>query len=107
MVDHWTSYRKFTFDNDRADIRASERGQISDIAAYMGQNPSLRLGIDGPTDLGVTDSRNQDLSARRVGAVRDALIQAGTPAYKIRTGAFGDPSLKRERQVEVLLITAQ
>ncbi len=107
VVDHWTHYRNFTFDNGRADIRASETSQVSDIAAYMAQNPSLRLAIDGWTDAGLTDPHNQDLGNRRVGAVRDALIHAGTPAYKIETGAFGDPQLRRERQVEVLLSTAQ
>jgi outer membrane protein OmpA-like peptidoglycan-associated protein len=105
VVDHWTPYRNFTFDNGRANIRASETSQISDIAAYMAKNPSLRLGIDGSTD--TTNPHNRDLSDRRVSAVRDALIQAGTPTYKIETGPFGDPQLRRERQVEVLLITAQ
>jgi outer membrane protein OmpA-like peptidoglycan-associated protein len=51
-----------------------------------------------------TDPRNQDLSDRRVGAVRDALIGA-VPAYRIQTGAFGDTRLTRDRRVEVLVIT--
>jgi hypothetical protein len=40
---------------------------------------------------------------RRVGNVRDALINAGVPAYKIQTGAFGDPQLRRSGRVAVLL----
>jgi len=81
--------------------------QISDITGYLAENPSVRLGIDGTTDPNVTGSRNEYLSERRVGAVRDALIQAGTPASKIETGTFGDPRRPRDGQVEVLLITAQ
>jgi len=50
----------------------------------MQQNPSLQVGIDGSMDPRGTDPRNQDLSNRRVGAVRDALIQAGVPAYRIQ-----------------------
>jgi outer membrane protein OmpA-like peptidoglycan-associated protein len=55
-------------------------------------------------------------SMKRVDAIRDALIQAGVPAYKIHTGAFGEERLKcnesteacwqRDRRVEVLLSTA-
>jgi outer membrane protein OmpA-like peptidoglycan-associated protein len=71
----------------------------------MQQNPSLQVGIDGSMDPRGTDPRNQDLSDRRVGAVRDALIQAGVPAYRIQTGAFGDTRLTRDRRVEVLIIT--
>jgi hypothetical protein len=32
-------------------------------------------------------------------------MQAGVPAYKIQTGAFGDPQLRRNRRVDVLLKT--
>ena len=50
--------------------------------------------------------KNHDLSNRRVKAVRDALINAGVPAYKIKSGAFGDPQTRRDRRVEVLFNTA-
>ena len=39
------------FDFDKADIRPSEMSKIADIAAYAKQNPGVRLGIDGATDL--------------------------------------------------------
>ena len=47
----WISLRDIMFDYDKADIRSSEMGKISDIAAYVNQNPSVRVGIDGSTDL--------------------------------------------------------
>ncbi len=72
----------------------------------MKQNPSLQIGIDGSMDPRGSDPRDQNLSDRRVSAVRDALIQAGVPASKIQTGAFGDTGLTRDRRVEVLLKTA-
>src|ERR1700687_5435599 len=46
----WTSLRDFMFDYDRSDIRYSESRKPSEVAAYMSQNPSVRLGIDGYTD---------------------------------------------------------
>jgi outer membrane protein OmpA-like peptidoglycan-associated protein len=58
----------------------------------MAQNPSLQLDIDGPSNA-------------RAASVRDALVQAGVPAYKIQMGAVGDPQLRRNDRVEVLIST--
>ena len=54
-----------------------------------------------------TDPRNQDLSDRRISAVRDALIQAGVPASKIQSGAYGYAKLARDRRVEVLISSSK
>ncbi|HUG37385.1 MAG TPA: OmpA family protein [Candidatus Limnocylindrales bacterium] len=105
VVASWTSIRNFTFEFSRAEIAASDRDKVSDIAAYMNQNPSLQIGIDGSMDPQGRDPRNQDLSDRRVGSVREALIAAGVPAHRIRTGAFGDPGQTRDRRVDVLVRT--
>jgi hypothetical protein len=56
----------------------------------MNQNPSFRAGIDGS-------------NPQRVNNVRDALITAGVPASKIQTGSFGDPQLRHNNRVVVLL----
>lgn len=53
-------------------------GPTGAAGTYMVRNPSLRLGIDGAADSQATDSRNPDHTNRRVSAVRDALIHAGT-----------------------------
>ena len=103
IVDRWTSFRELWFDFNRSDLQTSEMSKVSEVAAYMKQNPSLRVGIDGSMDARGTDPRNQDLSDRRVSAVRDALIQAGVPAAKIQSGAYGDAQLARDRRVEVLV----
>ena len=94
----WSSYRDFWFDYDSAQLDNSDAGKIADVANYSRQNPTFRIAIDGATDPG--DPR---LGERRVGAVRDALIHAGVPAYKIQTGDFGNQQLRRERRVEVLV----
>jgi hypothetical protein len=67
----------------------SDGNKAREIANYMDRNPSSRVGIDGPNEL-------------RVGNVREALIEAGVPPYKIQTGAFGDPQLRRDGRVAVL-----
>jgi hypothetical protein len=107
VVDRWTSYRDFTFAYDRADIQSSDATKVTDIAAYMKQNPSIQVGIDGSMAPNGSDPRNQQLSDSRVGAVRTALINAGVPSSRIKTGAFGDTALTKDRRVEVLIITSK
>ena len=75
--------------------------KVSEIAAYMKQNPSFRVGLDGYANPRGSDANN--LSQRRVDAVRDALVQAGVPAGNIQAGAFGDQRLSRDGRVEVLV----
>jgi outer membrane protein OmpA-like peptidoglycan-associated protein len=106
VVDRWVSYRDFWFDFDKSDMQASETAKVADIASYLKKNPSLQVGIDGSMDARGTDPRNQELSDRRVNAIRESLIKAGVPAEKIKSGAFGDERLRRDRRVEVLISTA-
>jgi peptidoglycan-associated lipoprotein len=109
----WISLRDIMFDFDTANIRRSEMDKISDVAAYLKQNPSTRVGIDGATDLlRGTNRHNVNLSRRRIGNVRDALIEAGVSGDRIETGSFGvkraecddstEPCSKREGRVEVM-----
>ncbi len=84
----WTSLKEILFDFDKTDIRYSESRKPAEIAAYMSQNPSVRLGIDGYTDLRATGQYNLPLNQHRVATVRDALIQAGVRADRIETDTF-------------------
>jgi peptidoglycan-associated lipoprotein len=111
----WSSFRDFLFDFDKSAIRSNETSHVSDIAAYMKQNPTARVGIDGHTDPRGTDAFNQGLSERRVNTIREALVNAGVSTGKIHTGAFGEsqpkcnestePCWQRDRRVEVLIGT--
>jgi outer membrane protein OmpA-like peptidoglycan-associated protein len=107
VADHWVPYRSFRFDDGRADIRAVDQRQIADVAAFLAQNPTLRLGIDDTIVPGVTDANELNLGRRRIAVIRDALIQAGTPPYRIEMGAFADPRRRRNQQVELLLLSLQ
>jgi outer membrane protein OmpA-like peptidoglycan-associated protein len=98
--ERWSSYRDFWFDYNSSSLDATDSSKVADIAGYLKQNPSFRLAIDGAMPAG-----DADLSDRRVDSVREALLAAGVPAYKIYTGTFGDPLLRRERRVEVLFST--
>ena len=115
VVERWTSFRDILFDSDRTSIRSSETSKVSEVVSYMKQNPSLQVGLDGYANPRSTDPNAQTMRNRRVGVVRDALIQAGVRADKIRTGAFGEGRLtcndsaeacrQSEQRVEVLIRT--
>ena len=113
----WSTFRDFLFDFDKSAIRSNETGHVTDIAAYMKQNPTARVGIDGHTDPRGTDAFNQGLSERRVNGIRDALVKSGVSAGRIHTGAFGESQPKcndsteacwqSDRRVEVLISTSK
>ena len=92
VVERWISYRTFWFDSNTADLRSSDDGQVSEIADYMQQNPSLKVGIDGSIPRG-SDPAMKTLPAAASITVYAALIKAGVPASRIETGAFGDAQL--------------
>lgn len=94
----WTPFKEYWFDSNRADLQPADSGKAAEIASYLNQNPGQLVGIDS-----LTDPSNTDLINRRIGAVRNALIAAGVPSYRIQTGAFGNPQMQRERRVEVLV----
>jgi outer membrane protein OmpA-like peptidoglycan-associated protein len=106
VVGHWTAYREFWFEYNSADVRDTQTGTVAEIAAYLKANPSLQVGIDGSMDMRGTDPRNQDLSDRRVSSIRHALLDAGVPADRIQTGAYGDENQRRDRRVAILISTA-
>jgi outer membrane protein OmpA-like peptidoglycan-associated protein len=86
----WSSYRNFAFNAGSDAILGSDSDKVGEIAGYVSENPSYRVGIDGA-------------NPRRVENVRDALIDAGVPASRISTGAFGDPELRNDGRVAVLI----
>jgi outer membrane protein OmpA-like peptidoglycan-associated protein len=107
VVQHWTSYRDFWFDVDKAVIHEDDASKVTDIATYMKNQPSQRLAIDSSMNPNSTDQGSIDLANRRGSAIRNALIAAGVPAASIQSGSFGDTRLWREGRVEVLIKTDQ
>jgi outer membrane protein OmpA-like peptidoglycan-associated protein len=108
VIEQWASYKDLWFENNMADIRSSEADKLTEIAAYLEQNPSLQIRIDGSMDPRGTDSRGEglrNLSQRRVNAVRSALITAGVDESKIQTTVSGDQRSRHDRRVQVLIST--
>ena len=105
VVDRWTSYREIWFKADQADVEGSQSAKVAEIANYLKENPSLQVGVDASINTRGTDERLQRLCDDRVAAIYEALKTAGVPDSKIRAGAFGDPALRRDGRVEVLIST--
>ena len=89
LVGGWTAFRDVWFDSGQANIRPSEMNKVSEVATYMQQNPSLKVGIDATNPRGI-DAYNQALGQRRFEAFRDALINAGLPANKTQRSTIGE-----------------
>jgi outer membrane protein OmpA-like peptidoglycan-associated protein len=100
----WTTWCDFGFDGREAGLPVSEEEIISEIATYLVQNPSLEIGIDGSMKAGSSQTA-RDLSDRRAISVRDALLRAGVPAFKIRMGAFSNPDRRQEDAIQLLMKT--
>jgi len=62
------------FDFDRAEIRSDSEATLTEIAAILEQNPSLRVYIVGHTDMVGDFQYNLKLSQLRAEAVMEALI---------------------------------
>ena len=86
----WSSHADYTFGTNSNEIQRADRNKAGEIATYMDRNPSQRIALDSS-------------STSRVGVVRAALIDAGVPASRIESGAYGDPQRRRDGRVEVLV----
>jgi len=89
-VGAWTGFWDYTFNGNSNEILHYDRRMAGDISKYVSQNQTRRIGIDGA-------------DAQRVEVVRQALLNAGVPAYKTQVGAFGNPQLRRYGRVAVLV----
>ena len=109
----WESFKDILFDFDKSAVRGDELGKINEIVAFMKQNPTFEIGLEGYADPRGTDAYNQSLSERRVVAIRDALVGGGASAARIRIGAQGEKNrncsedsegcYQKNRRVEVFV----
>jgi outer membrane protein OmpA-like peptidoglycan-associated protein len=109
----WESFKDILFDFDKSNVRADEMGKIKAIVAFMKENPTFEIGIEGYADPRGTNVYNQALSERRVNAIRTALVNDGASASAIRTGAQGEKNrncgedtegcFQKNRRVEVFV----
>ena len=108
----WTSMENVQFEYRQADIQQKCESKIARLAAWMNEHPQLTIALDGHVDDTQANDHDPTLGARRVQAVRAALIAAGVAPARISAGAFGaqrpacpqatDACLVLNRRVEIL-----
>lgn len=77
------------FEYMRAEIQPKCVDKIAKLAAWMKENPKASIALDGHVDDTKANDYDASLSARRVQAVRVALVAAGVAPSRISDGAFG------------------
>jgi outer membrane protein OmpA-like peptidoglycan-associated protein len=79
------------FDFNRATLNPLSRSALGEIAAVLKRQAGWRIAIEGHTDNVGTDAYNQDLSARRAAAVKEALVRDfEMMAGRLSTAGFGE-----------------
>jgi peptidoglycan-associated lipoprotein len=69
-----TPFESIFFGFDEYTVRASERGKLERLSAYLRDNPSARLVAEGHTDWRGTEAYNMGLGDRRANAVKNYLV---------------------------------
>jgi outer membrane protein OmpA-like peptidoglycan-associated protein len=101
LVENWTAYREFWFDQNMTQVHDAERYQYAEIASYMRANPTLQLGIDNWASSGTS----QNVRDSRFNAIRSSLVDAGVPSSSITMGSFASSDQRRDGRVGILLRT--
>lgn len=79
------------FDFDKSAIKPSERAKLDAVGAYLKNNTSVTLKIEGHCDERGTEEYNRALGERRAIAARDYLVQSqGIDSTRITTVSFGE-----------------
>jgi peptidoglycan-associated lipoprotein len=110
-------FRTIFFDYDKSDIRPEFQAVLDGQAAWLKNNPSRLLLVEGHCDERGTNEYNLALGERRALSVRRYLIGLGVVAEKIHTISYGkekpaDPghseaAWAKNRRAEFKLSTAE
>jgi peptidoglycan-associated lipoprotein len=77
------------FDYDKYDVRADQQGAIQADAQFLAQHASITFTVEGHCDERGSTEYNLALGDNRANAVKNALVQAGVNASRIKTISYG------------------
>ncbi len=78
------------FDFDKFNLSSEERVKVIEVAAFLQENRTARLLIEGYCDWKGTPAYNKSLGARRAHAIKEYLIELGADPRRIDTLSLGD-----------------
>ncbi len=74
---------------DSAQISATERAKLEEVAEYLRRNPQVNLIVEGHTDERGSREYNLSLGERRALAARAYLIGLGIDSGRLQTRSYG------------------
>jgi peptidoglycan-associated lipoprotein len=77
------------FDYDKYDVRPDQQAALTGNAQWLAQHPNVRFTVEGHCDERGSTEYNLALGDNRAQAVKNALVQAGVNAERIRTISYG------------------
>jgi peptidoglycan-associated lipoprotein len=77
------------FDYDTADIRSDAQSTLSQDAAYLNSHPTVKVVIGGYCDERGSNEYNLALGQNRAEGARNALVNAGVAANRLRVISYG------------------
>ena len=77
------------FDYDSYEVRSDASGSLSKSAAFLAQNPSIKVLIGGYCDERGSNEYNLTLGQSRANSAKQALVQAGVAENRIRVVSYG------------------
>jgi peptidoglycan-associated lipoprotein len=78
------------FDFDKSNIRDDQRSRIEKNAAYLKENPAVKVRIEGNCDERGTDEYNMALGERRALSAKKYLVNLGINTDRIHTLSYGE-----------------
>jgi len=82
--------REVYFDFNEAVVKVGYERLLQAHARYLVDNPKARARIEGHADERGPDGLNKRLGAQRANAVKQALVEQGADARRIRTVSYGE-----------------
>jgi peptidoglycan-associated lipoprotein len=77
------------FDYDKSDIRPDQQSALQGDAQFLSQHPTIQFTIEGHCDERGSTEYNLALGTSRAESVKNALVQAGVNASRIKTISYG------------------
>jgi len=77
------------FDYDKSAIRPGEARTVQNDEAFLSQHPSIKVLLEGHCDDRGSEEYNIALGASRAESVKQALVQSGISAERIKSISFG------------------
>ena len=78
------------FDYDQSFVREDQRTALSETIAYLGENTSATVLVEGHCDFKGTTEYNLALGDRRAASIRDYLVDTGIDASRVSVVSKGD-----------------